>query len=98
MYLDAAVVNYIQDIASSFPDIEKILLFGSRIRGDHRQTSDIDLAVYSSSDLSEFIYALETKVPTLLEFDVTAMNQAEDAFFKTNAEKEGQIIYERPRL
>lgn len=98
MYLDAAVVNHIQDIASSFPDIEKILLFGSRIRGDHRQTSDIDLAVYTSSDLSEFIYALETKVPTLLKFDVTAMNQVEDAFFKANAEKEGQIIYERPRL
>lgn len=81
MYLDTAVVNHIQDIASSFPDIEKILLFGSRIRGDHRQTSDIDLAVYTSSDLSEFIYALETKVPTLLKFDVTAMNQVEDAFF-----------------
>lgn len=98
MYLDAAIIYQIQTIASYFPDIERILLFGSRIRGDHSKTSDIDLAVYTTGDLSEFIYCLETDVTTLLEFDVTAMNQVEDDFFKEHVEKEGQIIYERLRL
>lgn len=98
MYLDDAIVDQIRTIASCFTEIEKVLLFGSRIRGDHYQTSDIDLAVYTTGDLSEFIYRLETEVTTLLEFDVTAMNQVEDDFFKEQVEKEGQVIYEKLRL
>ncbi|MGG4012466.1 nucleotidyltransferase domain-containing protein [Bacillus smithii] len=33
----------------SNPVIQKVVLFGSRARGDYRKTSDIDLAIYTNN-------------------------------------------------
>ena len=38
------VIKEIIDFAKKY-DVEKVLLFGSRARGDFKRTSDIDLAV-----------------------------------------------------
>lgn len=38
--------------------IDKVLLFGSRARGDHKRTSDIDLAV-SGGDFNRFALDIE---------------------------------------
>lgn len=38
------VIKEIIDLAVKY-DVEKVLLFGSRARGDYKRTSDIDLAV-----------------------------------------------------
>lgn len=50
---------------------ERIVLFGSRARGDHRERSDVDLAVFGMPDAqqSNFLSRIE-ELPTLLEFDV----------------------------
>ena len=39
------VIEEIQELAVEYK-IEKVILFGSRARGDYRERSDIDLAVY----------------------------------------------------
>ena len=45
-------LHVIRDIFNgSHLDIEKILIFGSRARGDYRETSDWDFLVLSSSEL-----------------------------------------------
>jgi len=41
------LIESIQDVGRKYA-VEKIVLFGSRARGDNRLTSDIDLAVYPS--------------------------------------------------
>ena len=38
------VIEEIRNLAQKY-DIEKVILFGSRARGDFRRTSDIDIAV-----------------------------------------------------
>jgi len=43
--LDGALIQSIREIGQNYA-IEQIVLFGSRARGDHRPTSDIDLAVF----------------------------------------------------
>ncbi|KAF5080012.1 polymerase beta, Nucleotidyltransferase [anaerobic digester metagenome] len=39
----------VKKCASNYPNIYKIVLFGSRARGNYRPNSDIDLAIFSSS-------------------------------------------------
>jgi len=36
-------------LASRYPEIEKVVLYGSRARGDHKPYSDIDLCVFAPS-------------------------------------------------
>lgn len=43
-----------------------LVLFGSRARRTNREKSDIDLAVYGCSDVTEFYFDIEEKVNTLL--------------------------------
>ena len=50
-------------------DIKKLILFGSRARGDFKRTSDIDLAV-EGGNISAFAVQVDEEVSTLLEFDI----------------------------
>jgi predicted nucleotidyltransferase len=94
--LENGIANQIVDISKKHKYIDKVILFGSRARGDNLLKSDIDLGVYSNSSIAEFKDEIEEKVSTLLEFDFSHMNNIEDKFFIEQVEKEGVIIYEKP--
>ena len=78
--------------------LQRVVLFGSRARGDHERTSDIDLAVYAEGEISGFVYDLETQAPTLLEFDVTRMTDELESSFVKQVEIEGIVIYDKSRV
>ena len=44
--LEKEIVEEIYEISKKYPEIEKVVLFGSRARGDNASRSDIDLAIY----------------------------------------------------
>ena len=71
----------------------KIVLFGSRARGDHRQRSDVDIAVYGmpESNQSAFQLGLE-ELPTLLQFDVVFVTDQTSPELTANIEKDGVPI------
>lgn len=95
--LDIEIVNEINEIARKYSEIEKIVLFGSRARKDNLPKSDIDLAVFlnkTEHNLSSFIENIENKTSTLLEFDITNMNETNDDFFIEQIERDGITIYD----
>ena len=98
MHIEKEVRQAIIELARNYDSIDKIILFGSRVRGDHHRTSDIDLAVWSTESISEFVYLLDEHVPTLLEFDISHMEEIEDSLFIEQVLKEGIILYEKSRL
>ena len=49
--------------------VKKVVLFGSRARGDNWERSDIDLAA-SGGDMVRFTLDVDDCIPTLLMFDV----------------------------
>ncbi|NFH89690.1 nucleotidyltransferase domain-containing protein [Clostridium botulinum] len=93
--LDIEIVNSIQDICKRYNFIEKVIIFGSRARGDNDVKSDIDIAVYSKKPILEFIEDVEMNTRTLLEFDFSHMNSIQDEFFVEQVTKDGIIIYEK---
>ena len=98
MNLSNSIINEIIDICKKYYGINKVVLFGSRARGDNELKSDIDLAVYCDSDLSLFIEEIENTTLTLLEFDFSDMNKVKDDFFIEQIKKDGIIIYEKCRI
>nr|WP_307991823.1 nucleotidyltransferase domain-containing protein [uncultured Niameybacter sp.] len=98
MNLDKAITQTIITLAKTYDFIDKVVLFGSRARGDNNPTSDIDLAIWGTENINEFAYSLDEQAPTLLEFDLSYMNDIEDDFFVEQILKEGIVLYEKSRL
>ena len=75
---------------------EKLVLFGSRARGDHRPRSDIDLAVYGlpASQQPAFTEAVE-QLPTLLDFDVVFISPKTPEGLRQNVERDGIVLMAR---
>lgn len=89
----SAVTNEIIELAKKY-NIQKIILFGSRARGDFKERSDIDLAV-SGGDIVRFTLDIEEEVQTLLMFDVVNLDGSVQEELRKAIEKDGQIIYEK---
>ena len=75
-------------------DVDKVILFGSRARGDNRERSDIDLAV-SGGNYVEFALAVDEDTPTLLMFDVVCLDKLLSAELRAAIEREGVLLYEK---
>lgn len=87
MNLDKNTIYEIIEICKLHNEIDKLMLFGSRARGDNEAKSDIDLAVYASGNINEFIEDVELNTSTLLEYDFSDMNSVEDEVFRSNFRK-----------
>ena len=95
MNLDKVILNEIIEISKKHSEINKVILFGSRTRGDNGDRSDIDLAIYCEESISDFIEDIENNTTTLLEFDFSDMKSVNDELFIEQVNKEGIILYEK---
>ncbi len=90
------VLHDITSHLASFPEVENVILYGSRARGDNRPRSDIDLAVGCDDagtwlDVSMY---LEYDAPTLLHIDKVRLSKAPESL-RREIDKDGIVIYER---
>ena len=71
----------------------KIVLFGSRARGDNRENSDIDIAVYNipQNYQSSFLDGIDS-LDTLADFDVVFISEDTNPKLLKNIEKDGITI------
>lgn len=74
--------------------IEKVVLFGSRARGDYNKVSDIDIAV-TGGDIAGFSIDVDEETNTLLQFDVVNLDGLVQKELLESIEREGIVIYEK---
>lgn len=76
--------------------VNRIVLFGSRARGDCHEKSDIDLAVYVETDPKKRArISLDLDdLHTLLKVDVVFMKPEMNPELRANIECEGVVVYE----
>lgn len=87
--------NQIAEIGKKY-NAAKIVLFGSRSRGDHRERSDIDLAVYGVSQRDQGSFSDDIDhLPTLLDFDLVFVTDRTDARLLANIKKDGKTIMDK---
>ncbi len=73
---------------------QRLVLFGSRARGDNRYNSDIDLAVYGMPQKNQGRFWMDCEeLPTLLKFDIVHIQDGMDPVFLQNIQKDGVILY-----
>ena len=73
---------------------ERLVLFGSRARGDNRERSDIDLAVYGMPEAQRGAFWLDAEeLPTLLKLDIVHVSPDTAPEFLCNIKKDGVTLY-----
>ena len=87
------VIEEIRQLAVDY-NIQKVILFGSRARGDYHERSDIDLAVLSG-DTNNFALAVDEETSTLLMYDIVDLSLPVQEELKDRIYQEGIVIYEK---
>lgn len=73
---------------------QRLVLYGSRARGDFHARSDVDLAVYGMPEKQRGGFAMEAEdIPTLLKLDIVHISSNMDPAFLENIEKDGVVLY-----
>lgn len=91
--IDEVVIQEIKELAAKH-NIEKVILFGSRARGDYKTRSDIDLAV-SGGNITEFSLDVDEQTYTLLNYDVVNLNRSVQEELLQVIQAEGVLLYEK---
>lgn len=76
--------------------VEKLVLFGSRAKGNNTPRSDIDLAVYGGN-FDQFFEDIQEKTWSLLRFDLIDMGRTVSSELQKEITGDGVIIYEKNR-
>lgn len=87
------VLREITDFAKKYK-VEKVILFGSRARGDFKRTSDIDIAV-SGGNFDRFALDVDEETSTLLKFDIVDLDREMQDALRESIEREGVLLYEK---
>ncbi len=100
MGLSQEDVKCIVDVVSKYPQVEKVLVFGSRAKGIHERGSDVDLCLkgveLSSSIVSQIHWTLEEETLLPYFFDVVHYEGIENLELKSHIDRRGKVVYERP--
>lgn len=94
MNLPEKVKDKIIELARKY-GVKKVILFGSRARGDNWERSDIDLAI-SGGDRVRFTLDVDESdiVPTLLMFDVVDLDESCNEDLLESIKRDGVVLYE----
>ena len=87
------VLIEIKELAEKY-NIEKVVLFGSRARGDYRERSDIDLAA-TGGQVDLFALAVDEETSTLLKYDIVNLDRSVQKELLESIKTEGILLYEK---
>lgn len=91
----APLYHQLADLAAKY-GAQKLVLFGSRARGDNTPRSDIDLAVYGMPKQNQSLFWSDADdLATLLKLDIVHITPELDQRFLQNVEKDGVTLMEK---
>ena len=90
--LSEADLDIIRALPSRYPNIERILIFGSRALGNFRPYSDVDLAIKGKlkpQEIWRIASDLNDEGPSPYKYDVVGLNLIENPRLLSHIEKYG---------
>lgn len=89
-------IDQVNFIFEQFPEIETVLIYGSRAKGGFREGSDIDLSL-KGNNLDENtcvrIHSLIEDLNTPYFFDITYYDAIENEALKAHIDRVGKLFY-----
>jgi predicted nucleotidyltransferase len=95
--LEQKDIDEISRLAAQFSEIEKILIFGSRAKGNYKKGSDVDLALFGNNINRDTILKLSEKLnsESFLPyfFDLVHYETIENSELKEHIDRIGKIFF-----
>lgn len=91
------VIKELHDVFRQYTDIEKVLIFGSRSKGNYRDGSDIDLAVVGKNLDYQRLLAISTAlddIGLLYKIDLIDYNKSIGTPVGDHISRVGQLFYQ----
>lgn len=91
------VIEQVREIATKH-GVDKLIVFGSRARGDHSPRSDYDIAVFDKmmSPLDKAYFRSEVdEIATLKKIDIVFVQESDADELMKSILREGVVVYEQ---
>lgn len=92
--LEPSVIEQIKQVFSYFEKIEKVVIYGSRAKGNYRYNSDIDLSLFGEITYDDLL-KIEMQLDDLLlpyKIDLSIFNKIENEELKKHIQRVGMIF------
>lgn len=96
--LESKYMEILRSVFSRHPEVERVILFGSRTKGNYKRGSDIDMAVVREQVTKNVLFSLLSEFEdSLLPFfvDLLSYHQIMSPELKEHIDRVGRMIYER---
>jgi predicted nucleotidyltransferase len=96
--LTETTINKLVSVFSACPQIEQVILYGSRAKGNFRNGSDIDLTIVGKSVTHSLQLRLENTLDDLLlpyKIDLSLLHEIENLDLLDHIKRVGVILYRR---
>lgn len=91
-------IQKIQTVFAKYPSVEKVIIYGSRAKGNYKNGSDIDLTMMgehiTDQDCRDIFFALDD-LPIPYSFDLSIFTTINHPDLKDHIARVGQIFYQR---
>ncbi|MEW5692134.1 MAG: nucleotidyltransferase domain-containing protein [Candidatus Hydrogenedentota bacterium] len=94
--LDERTIEQIRSVLSCFKSIKKVVLYGSRSKGNFKKGSDIDLALYGKELTSKTVNEIADRLDDLLlpyKFDLTIVSSITNPDLIDHINRVGIVLY-----
>ncbi|HJH30063.1 MAG TPA: nucleotidyltransferase domain-containing protein [Methanosarcinaceae archaeon] len=89
-------IDRINAVFFQYPDIEKVMLYGSRAKGNYREGTDIDLTLVGDELSHAQLNRIETKIDDLLlpyTIDLSIFEHIDNANLINHIRRVGVVFY-----
>lgn len=94
--LPERTINELLQYFGSKPDIEKVVIFGSRAKNTYTTGSDIDFAIWIENNLGFHVISSELDdLPTPYKFDVIDYKSLTHEGMKKSIDEDGIVFYQK---
>lgn len=94
--LNENIIKNLKDIFSTFPEVEEVILYGSRAKGNFKNGSDIDLTIKGEKLNLNILNSISLKIDDLYlpyTFDLSLFKSIDNPEFLAHINRIGINIY-----
>lgn len=90
-------LQQLQDIFSRYPQLERVILYGSRAKGNYRSNSDVDITLVGSLLTKTDMNRIDNEIDDLLLpffFDISLLQHITNNDLLEHIQRVGKVLYE----
>ena len=94
--LSVNTIDRINSVFKKYPEIEQVIIYGSRAKGNYREGSDIDITLKGENLNDRILSKVKSEIDDLNTpylFDISAFNLLVSSGLIQHIERVGQILY-----